>query len=115
MKRTAKTEAQIEPALLTEAETARYLSLSRDTLRQQRCLGPRPGALPVVPYVRFGTAIRYRLVDLDAYIAKHLVDVEQRTSGKAISEQYELGAAERLSPTAASSEPKDTVNENEDR
>ena len=78
--RLSDTSAPIAPALLTEAEAAIYLGVSRSLLRQQRCEGEREGRAPLVPYVRFGRAIRYRVVDLDHYIEKHLVSPEPRVS-----------------------------------
>lgn len=56
--------APIAPALLTVAETARYLGVASSTLNNQRSLG-----VGGPPYVRVGRSIRYRRTDLEAYIA----------------------------------------------
>lgn len=57
---------------LTESEAALYIGLSRSYLRKDRCEGHRP-ATPGPPYIRVGTAIRYLVSDLDAWLNKHRV------------------------------------------
>ena len=63
----------ITPAILTEAQTAEYLGLSRATLRRARMQGNREKHCPTPPFVRMGRAIRYRKVDLDQFLETHLV------------------------------------------
>jgi hypothetical protein len=56
-------------AALTEEAAAQYTSVSRAYLRAARigrCEGP--------PFLRIGRSVRYRLVDLDAWLAAHRVD-----------------------------------------
>jgi excisionase family DNA binding protein len=53
---------------LTEADAAPYLGCSHAYLRQARARGEGPA------YVQLGRAIRYRVTDLDAWIAAHRVD-----------------------------------------
>lgn len=59
----------LPPRLLNEADTAVYLGLSRGYLRKARMVGTASGT-PGPPFVKIGTAIRYDLADLDAWIAK---------------------------------------------
>ncbi len=48
-------------ALLTTTEAARWLGLSASTLAKARVAGGGP------PYVKLGSAVRYRRADLEAY------------------------------------------------
>lgn len=57
--------------LLTEAETAKYLSVSRPFLRKSRMEGRRENHTPGPPWVKFGRAVRYAIDDLNAWIAEH--------------------------------------------
>lgn len=50
-------------ALITTQEAARRLSLSPGTLRNWRCRGCGP------TFVRIGGAVRYRALDLEAFVA----------------------------------------------
>jgi hypothetical protein len=59
--------------MLTEAEAAKYICMSRAFLhaaRFGRCAGPA--------YVRIGRAVRYRVSDLDAFLAERRVPPEKR-------------------------------------
>jgi len=60
------------PRLLTEAETARYLGISRATLERWRAQG-HSGAKATAPVPRFiklgSRAVRYDRADLDEFIA----------------------------------------------
>lgn len=59
----------LQPKLrLTEAETAKYLAMSRPWLRLQRMRGTGPA------FIRIGRAIRYDIRDLDAWLNKHRVE-----------------------------------------
>lgn len=49
-------------------EAASFLGLSAHTLRQNRSTGKLK-----IPFVRFGRAVRYRLEDLQAFIAQNRV------------------------------------------
>ncbi len=51
-----------ERSLLTEAEAATFLRLKPVTLKKWRCRGRGPD------YVRLGSAIRYELAALQAYL-----------------------------------------------
>jgi predicted DNA-binding transcriptional regulator AlpA len=66
-------DSPIVPAVLTEAQAAEYLGLSRATLRRSRMQGSRDKHCPTPPFVRLGRAIRYRKVDLDKFLEAHLV------------------------------------------
>ena len=59
---------------LSEADAARYLGVSRAFLRQGRARTKGSGP----PYCRFGRAVRYRVMDLDAWIAAHRIDPSAR-------------------------------------
>ena len=56
--------------LLTRRQAASYLGLAVQTLASWRCTG-RYG----LPVVKVGRSVRYRLADLDAWIAKRTVGV----------------------------------------
>jgi hypothetical protein len=53
--------------LITEAEYAQLRRCSRRTLQRERA--SRAGA----PYVLFGTQVRYRLSDVQAFVKRHVV------------------------------------------
>ena len=57
--------------LISAEQAADYLDVSTRTLANWRCRG-----FPNVPFSKIGRCIRYRLSDLDAYIAKHSHNVE---------------------------------------
>lgn len=61
-------EATIEKKLLTEHEAARYLGISAISLRKQRHYGAMPGHMAVLPFVKLGKRVRYKLEDLDKFI-----------------------------------------------
>lgn len=54
---------QFKRRLLEVQEAAEYLGLSVSTLNKWRCYGEGP------KFVKLGRAIRYRMSDLDEYIA----------------------------------------------
>ena len=58
--------------LLTEAETAHHIGMSRAWLRlaRMRMSGP--------VYIKLGRSVRYRLQDLDAYLETHKVKPSAR-------------------------------------
>lgn len=56
-----------EQVYLKTDETAVRLGLNPGTLRHQRIRGSGP------PFVKFGRSVRYRLADLDAYMAVRVV------------------------------------------
>jgi excisionase family DNA binding protein len=51
---------------LSERDAAAYLSFSEDWIRKQRRRGR-------MPFVRVGRSIRYRVTDLDKWLAAHTV------------------------------------------
>lgn len=55
---------QARPVMLTEPEAADYLSVKPNTLSQWRVTGRYN-----LPYVKVGRHIRYRLADLEAWVA----------------------------------------------
>lgn len=54
--------------LLTEDEVAQLLSISVQTLRNDRCLPSRR-----YPYVKFGRSVRYRLADILGLIERSCI------------------------------------------
>ena len=77
--------------LLTEAQTAEFLGVSRSKLRQQRHAGPKEGHFPFVPYVKVGRNIRYDLEDLEKLVKENRVTWNSYEAGtmpaKAATEQ----------------------------
>ena len=65
----------IRPNLLSEADTARYIGMSRAFLRKSRTDGTRRDHTPGPPYIRIGRTIRYDLEDLNQWIAAHRKEV----------------------------------------
>jgi excisionase family DNA binding protein len=57
----------IPQRLLTTAEAAEFVRLSQANLEKMRVYGGGPG------FVRLGRAVRYRIADLEAWIAAGLV------------------------------------------
>jgi predicted DNA-binding transcriptional regulator AlpA len=64
---TAKHSSSPTP-VLTEKYAAPYTGMSTAWLRQARIRGIGPA------YIRVGRSIRYRVADLDAWVAAHRVD-----------------------------------------
>lgn len=54
-------------AAIDTAAAATYLGFANQTLREMRTEGKGPR------YFKVGRAVRYRIVDLDAWMEKHLV------------------------------------------
>jgi len=54
--------------IMTSPEAADYLRIAEQTLRNSRSTG-RLFGYPTPPYRKFGTLVRYRKPDLDAWIA----------------------------------------------
>jgi hypothetical protein len=63
--------------VLTEAQTADYLDVSRSWLRKGRMNGQREKS-PTPPFVRYGRTIRYLKRDLEAFLEQHRVTGEGR-------------------------------------
>jgi predicted DNA-binding transcriptional regulator AlpA len=53
--------------LLNQRLAAAYLSISERTLERRRCVGDGPR------FVRCGRCVRYRLADLEAWVASRVV------------------------------------------
>jgi excisionase family DNA binding protein len=51
---------------LSPDEAGRYIQISPRTLAKWRCVGT-----PNIPYTKVGRSVRYKLEDLDNYLAKH--------------------------------------------
>jgi len=58
--------------LISAEQAADYLDVTARTLANWRCR-----SWPNIPYCKIGRCIRYRLADLDDYIAKHSHNVEE--------------------------------------
>lgn len=72
----------ILPKLLTERETALYLSVSRAYLSAARV---RHSGGP--PFVRFGRTVRYLVSDLDAWIVDNRVTHNQDRADRESTEE----------------------------
>jgi len=60
--------------ILTEAEAAKYIRMSRSFLSKDRMNGYRHGHTQGPEFIKLGArAIRYRKKDLDAWITKHRI------------------------------------------
>ncbi len=67
---------ELQPRLVTEADAAKYIGMSRDFLRKSRCEGNLKGRTPAPPFIRTGArAVRYDLRDLDAWIDENRRDL----------------------------------------
>ena len=65
---------EISPRMLDTKAAAEYLDLSPNTLNRWRWSGDGP------IFIKLGNAVRYRIADLDAFIAR---GVREHTSAKA--------------------------------
>jgi len=65
--RSTSAPASTPAATLRERDAGRYITFSAAWLRQRRMHGDGP------TYVKVGRSIRYRVADLDAYVAAHRV------------------------------------------
>ena len=61
----------LEQRLMTEQETALYISMSRSFLRTARMTGRLQNRTAAPPFIRIGRAIRYSIDDLNAWIAEN--------------------------------------------
>lgn len=59
--------------LVTEKVAAGYLNVSARWLAMDRHLAGQAGSPPTVPFVKMSRNVRYRISDLEAYIAKSTV------------------------------------------
>ena len=59
------------PASLNDVDAAAYTGFSPWYLREARLQGRGPS------YIRIGRTIRYRIADLDEWLAKHVVRTEE--------------------------------------
>ena len=64
MQNTTQTQAQIKPVtVMTVLQAAEYLGLAVSTLNKWRCHGGGP------VFIKMGRAVRYRVMDLENFIA----------------------------------------------
>ncbi len=70
-----ETHPPVQRRLISDPEAATYLGVSLSFLRQGRMEGRRANRSPGPPFVKLGTAIRYDLQDLDAWIAANKSEV----------------------------------------
>lgn len=68
--------------LLTDSQAARYIGLSAAFLRKGRCVGVLGNATPPPPHLKIGRAVRYRMADLDAWLAARVVDPANRSASR---------------------------------
>ena len=62
------TQNTILPVLLTQKQVADYLGTTVGSLNTWRAQGKNP-----IPFIRWGNRIRYRMCDLDQWIAENMV------------------------------------------
>jgi excisionase family DNA binding protein len=60
---------------LTNKQAAEYIGITPGTLHVWRCKNRYE-----IPYLRIGSKIRYRVEDLEAFLASRLVTPRQRTA-----------------------------------
>lgn len=60
--------------IVDERDAARYLNFTPAFMRRRREVGGGPA------YLRIGRTIRYRIADLDAWLAAHRIDPSDRPS-----------------------------------
>ena len=71
----AEETIHVQPAVLTTREAAQYLRVSLPTINRR----VRSGELP---YIRMGRSLRFRLADLDAYLASLVTQKWERYEKK---------------------------------
>lgn len=75
MERTIKVttgdKQNVQHEVVDEKQAAAYVNLSVKTLQARRAAHKAPA------FLKIGRSIRYRLVDLDAFLAAHRVDPER--------------------------------------
>ena len=73
-------QERITPKLLSEADAARYLSVSRPFLAKARMTGPMENRTPGPEYVRLGRMIRYSVAALDEWVDQFAAKMRGRKS-----------------------------------
>ena len=71
-----KSQTEEKPSiqhLLTEKETAEFLSISRSTLRHQRQTGSILGQKPCIPYIKIGHLVRYDPKDITMWVEQNRI------------------------------------------
>jgi hypothetical protein len=69
----------IETKLLCEKTAAKMLGLSTSTLQKARVRGDG------IPYIKLGHAVRYRLQDIEFFIAKNI----RKSTSQEIGDNYD--------------------------
>lgn len=62
-------------AVLDTEAAAKYIGLAASTLEKKRVEGGG------VPFVKLGRSVRYRVCDLDAYLAARVISSTSQTAG----------------------------------
>ena len=57
--------------VLNEQEAATYIGMSISYLRQDRCYGAIGGRTPGPRFLKYGRAVRYRVVHLNEWLDQH--------------------------------------------
>ena len=70
IKATMGDKQPIQYVVVDEKQAAAYVNLSVKTLQARRAAHKAPA------FLKIGRSIRYRLVDLDAFLAAHRIDPE---------------------------------------
>lgn len=66
-----KGDTTTTPHVFDEKEAASYLGLSVKTLQARRAAHKAPA------FLKIGRSVRYRVMDLDAFLAAHRIDPER--------------------------------------
>lgn len=61
----------VKRKLLTEAEAAKYIGMSKSFLAKSRCEGARTARTEGPPWAKIGRYVRYDLEDLKTWICEH--------------------------------------------
>lgn len=66
--------ASLPPATLTEKEAVAYTGFSRAFLARARMTGRTKSNTGGPPFIKIGACVRYRIEDLDRWLAAHVVE-----------------------------------------
>jgi predicted DNA-binding transcriptional regulator AlpA len=90
-----KVTKEVLKRLLTEQETAEYISLSRSFLRQGRIYGHRDGHIPPPRHIQLGRAVRYDIQDLDKWIEQFRSALDSEVQEQTDSQLKKSGKPKR--------------------
>ena len=74
---TSNTRREMDRNLLTEEETAEYISMSRGFLRIARCNTADKKRTSGPPFIKIGRAVRYKKSELDKWLDRRTVSTHE--------------------------------------